>query len=328
MKDLINDFTSHLQEALKIGEFAKFSPSVKTIENIVICGMGGSGIGGTIIENVINDSLDIPLIIVKDYSIPNFVSEKTLFIASSYSGNTEEVISALTHAIEKKANIGGCITSGGKLLDIAKKNNFNIILIPGGNPPRAMFGFSFIQLFYILLYHNLIDDSFKEKIRTSIILIKKHQQKIIYDAKEVAVAIAEKNPIIYSAPTIEGVAIRFRQQLNENSKKLAWHHVIPEMNHNELVGWKKTKKKSIVIFLRNKTDFDRTQKRIEINKEEISKYCSQIIEIWSQGDHLIEQSLYLIHLTDWTSYFIAKEKDIDPIEVNVISSLKDKLGEI
>lgn len=327
MKDLINSFEFQLKQALEIGEAADLKRNKEKIKTILICGMGGSGIGGTILSNIISSSSSVPLFVLKDYSIPNFVNKNTLFIACSYSGNTEETISSLNLAIEKKAQIA-CVTSGGKLLDLAKKKSFNYIKIPGGNPPRAMFGFSFIQLFYLLLYFEIIDASFKKEIKTSIDLIAKEKKQIVKKSQKIAALLDGKCPIIYSAPNMEGVAIRFRQQINENSKMLAWHHSVPEMNHNELVGWRKKDKNLSVIFLRNESDFYRIKERIELNKKEISKYCSRIIEIWSKGESLIEQSLYLIHLTDWVSLFLAEKSGIDPVEVNVISLLKNKLGDL
>jgi glucose/mannose-6-phosphate isomerase len=122
------------------------------------------------------------------------------------------------------------------------------------------------------------------------------------------------------------VAIRFRQQLNENSKVLCWHHVIPEMNHNELVGWTEQDETLAVVFLRSEMDYTRTKTRIEINKSIISKYTSNIFEIWAEGNEKLEQALYLIHFCDWISCFIAEKKKIDPVEVKVIDYLKSELS--
>ena len=124
MNNYINDFTNHLSEALSIGEKTLLTTTKKEINNILICGLGGSGIGGTILSDIVNDKIAVPIIISKDYSIPNFVNSHTLVIVSSYSGNTEETIYALEKCQNKRAEII-IITSGGKLSVIAEKNNYN-----------------------------------------------------------------------------------------------------------------------------------------------------------------------------------------------------------
>ena len=118
---------------------------------------------------------------------------------------------------------------------------------------------------------------------------------------------------------IKGHDERFRQQLNENSKTLCWHHVIPEMNHNELLGWRTNTNDLAVVFLRNKLDFFRNQKRIEINKKVILKYTTNITEIWSKGDSIIENTLYHINLGDWTSWYLSELNNVDAIEIDVIN---------
>ena len=135
----------------------------------------------------------------------------------------------------------------------------------------------------------------------------------------------KKFPIIYACSGFEGVAIRFRQQLNENAKVLVSHNVIPEMNHNELVGWTE-KGKYAVVIIRNEVDYERNQMRIAINKEIITKYAKTIIEIKSKGESLIENTLYLIHLTDWVSFYLAEIRSVDAVEVKVIDFLKGELG--
>lgn len=135
-------------------------------------------------------------------------------------------------------------------------------------------------------------------------------------------------PIIYAAADFEGVAVRFRQQINENSKMLCWHHVVPEMNHNELVGWRTKDNTKVVVLLRNETDYERTQLRMEINKTIIKKYTPNIIEIWSKGKSYLERVFYIVHLTDWASVFLAELNGIDDTEVKVIDFLKGELAKV
>jgi len=325
MNDYIEGFTTQLKEAISIGEKASLKVSDKKITNVLICGLGGSGIGGSIVADIVSGQILVPISYSKDYSIPNYVDENTLVIGSSYSGNTEETLEALDECLKRKAEVA-IITSGGKLISIAKKNNLNHIVIPGGNPPRAMFAYSFTQLFFILKHYKIINNDFINNFIKGINLLDKEKENIKQQAKDLAKKIFKKTPVIYVANGGEGVAIRFRQQLNENSKVLCWHHVVPEMNHNELLGWRTNTENLAVIYLKNKSDYIRNQKRMDINKEVISKYTDNISDIWSMGDSALENSLYLINFGDWVSWYLSELNNVDAIEIDVINFLKDKLS--
>jgi len=327
MKDYINDFTKHLKEAITIGESTSLKVNTSKIDNVLICGLGGSGIGGTIVSDIISKKATVPIFTNKDYSIPGFVSQNTLVIANSYSGHTEETLSALNKCVEKKAEIV-IISSGGKLIEFAKNNDFNFINIPGGSPPRAMFGYAFTELFYILNSYGVIDDSFKTHFKNAIKLLAAEKKNIQIEAQKLAKKLYKTTPVIYVAHGFEGVAIRFRQQINENSKMLCWHHVVPEMNHNELLGWRTNVEKLSVVYFRNLTDNDRNKVRIDINKNVIVQYTQNINEVWSKGSSLIENSLYHIHLGDWTSWYLSVLNDVDAIEIDVINYLKNELGKL
>ena len=327
MNDYISSFTHQLREAVRIGETSSFKAAENKIKNILICGLGGSGIGGSILSDVLSSEITIPISCSKDYSIPNFVNKNTLVIASSYSGNTEETLSALELCISKGAEIA-IVTSAGKLKSIAEENNINHIVIPGGQPPRAMFAYSFTQLFYIFQHYNLINSDFKNSLKNSISLLDSQAEKIKTEAKNLAKSLYKKTPVIYVASGYEGVAIRFRQQLNENSKCLCWHHVVPEMNHNELLGWRTNTENLAVIFLRNKSDLKRNQVRMDINKTVISEFTNDIFDIYSQGNSKLENCLYLINFGDWVSWFLSELNEVDAIEIDVINFLKDKLANI
>ena len=327
MKKYVEDFTTHIKEALEIGKSTSFKSPKKAFDNILICGLGGSGIGGSIVTQVLAKELKIPAIVNKDYRTPAFVSDKTLVILCSYSGNTEETIQMLDEIKSKGATIS-CITSGGKLADISKEKDYDLIEIPSGHPPRAAFGYSFPQLFFVLEYFGLISSSFKDSFIDAIELLDSNEEGIKKEASILADNLLNKMPIIYSDAWYEGVAVRFRQQINENSKMLCWHHAIPEMNHNELVGWRKKDDNLAVVIFRNEDDFYRTQKRMDINKEIISEYTNNVFEIHSKGSDILQKSLYLIHLGDWVSVYLAELKGIDAVEVDVITKLKGELAKI
>ena len=325
MKDLIQNFTNQLRESKAIADKAIVSKS-KDIQNIVISGLGGSGIGGTIVSELISDSCTVPVIINKDYSLPEFVNEHTLFIVSSYSGNTEETLNALNIAIIKKAQIV-CVTSGGKVLQLAKQHQFDFIEIPGGMPPRACIGFSLIQLIKVLVEKGFAQSSLFSDIEKSILLLDQQNEKIKVEANQIAKQLLNKIPVIYSLGNCEGVAVRFKQQLNENSKMLAWQHVFPEMNHNELVGWTIKNESLVVVTFHTSFDYARTKKRYEFCKTIFQKYANAVIDITAQGESRLEQFFYLINMGDWISYYLAELKGIDPVEVNVIDHLKKELSE-
>ncbi len=326
MDKLIAGFAQQLQDALLIGSKAKFKIADNNITNIVISGLGGSGIGGTIAQNYLSNIAKIPVLVNKTYALPAFVNNNTLMIACSYSGNTEETVDALNTAIKKKSQIA-CITSGGKIEQIANKKNLDCIIIPSGKPPRACFGYSLVQILYILQQYKIINKSFEKDINASIELLNKEEKNIKQKAQKIAKQLADKTPIIYADNNMEGVAIRWRQQFNENGKMLAWHHVVPEMNHNELVGWRDKDNSKAVIFLKTILDHPRSLFRMQLNKATIKKYTSNLLEIESKGDSFLECVIYLTHLGDWISWYLAQYRGFDAVEVNVINKLKSDLKE-
>src|ERR1044071_114002 len=149
MKKLIENFPNQLREAIEIANAAKLSPK-NNIQNIIVTGLGGYGIGGTILTELVSDYCKVPVLINKDYFLPAFTGPNTLVIVSSYSGNTEETLNAMQQALDKKAQIV-CVTAGGTVEEIAKQNHLDVIKIPGGNPPRSCIGYSLVQLVKIFI---------------------------------------------------------------------------------------------------------------------------------------------------------------------------------
>lgn len=327
MKTLVANFSKQLSEAIAIGTNAKLNSAGAEIRNVLICGLGGSGIGGSIVTELVAGNTKVPINVSKGYFIPSYVNENTLVIISSYSGNTEETLQCMELALAKKAKITG-ITSGGKVLEMAKAKNFDCIVVPGGMPPRSCLGYSLTQLFFILGFHKIINTNYRSELEAAVKLLDTEEKNIIAEATDIAAKLKDKTPVIYATTYNEGIAIRFRQQLNENSKILCWHHIIPEMNHNELVGWtQKNDNLSVLIFL-DRDEYSRNLARVEINKEVIRKYTSNITEIYSKGNSVIEKAIYFIHLGDWISVSLGELRGADLMEVNVINHLKSKLSEI
>lgn len=326
MEELIVRFTEQLRESLAIAGKYKFIAAKNTpFQNVVLTGLGGSGIAGSIVQNYIFDKAKIPFIVNKDYFLPAFISKHSLVIVSSYSGNTEETVAALETALKAKATVV-CITSGGKIEEIARKKNVDCIMLPAGMPPRSCIGYSMLQVIRTFEHFGLIKPVLSKEIPSAITLLDTEEKNIRRQAKSIAGKLKGRLPIIYSAAPYEGMAIRFRQQLNENSKMLTWHHAIPEMNHNELVGWRDKAEDKVVVLLRNDDDYERVQMRMEINKKVFRQYTPNVLEIYSKGNTYWERIFYLIHLTDYVSTELAKLRDVDATEVKVIDFLKGSLA--
>jgi len=321
----IERFVHLLEEGLAKGRKLEFRGTPAPVKHVVMAGLGGSGIGAEIVLNYLERSTPVPLVLSKDYFLPGFVNEETLVIVCSYSGNTEEALYILEEAIHKKATIV-CITSGGKLQVLAQANNIDCILLPAGIPPRACIGCSFSQILFVLQKFALIDNSFEAEINNAIKLLSGELDTIKKDAAALAEKLQHKLPVIYSDQRIAGVATRWRQQFNENSKVLGWERPFPEMNHNELVGWRDQAEGLAVIFLQTGGELDRVSRRFEINRSVICNFTNTVFDIVAKGDSFLERAIYLILLGDWTSWYLAELRGVDAVEVNVIDYLKAELN--
>ncbi|TVR85468.1 MAG: bifunctional phosphoglucose/phosphomannose isomerase [Saprospirales bacterium] len=326
MDKLIARFSDQLREAIEIGNNAKISKPQRVIDRVLIAGLGGSGIGGDYAEEFVRNQCPVPIIASKGYDIPAWVNESTLAIVSSYSGNTEETLAAF-EKIEKTGARIICITSGGKLKELAEEKSLDHILIPDDWPsPRACLGYSMVQQLFVLHYCGLTGDDFIEQIGLAADLLDREEDDIKTRARQIAGMLDGKTPVLYIADRMEAVAVRLRQQINENSKMLCWHHVIPEMNHNELVGWRDQRNDLAVVMFRNRDDHPRVQMRMKINKEIITEYTDSWIEVFSKGGSQVQRAMYLTNLGDWISWYLADMRNMDAIEVKVIDYLKGELA--
>ena len=324
----IESFTRQLGDALKIGQSLDLVRPGSDIRNVVIAGMGGSGISANLVESLTWGRIPIPITVCKSYTIPQFVNPHTLFIASSYSGNTEETIAALNKALLKRAH---CIViaSGGKILEIAREYNLFYIQLPvGWSSPRAMLGYNMISLLALLYHTNLIGAAFIKETENAMEYLDRSEKAIQTEAEIIARKLKGKLPVIYCDQRLHAMAVRFQQQLNENSKQLAHVNVFPEMNHNELTGWKFPENllpMLQVIYLYSDHDHERVEKRMDICRDIFEKKSNSIIDIVGEGASLLEQYYYLIHLTDWISYYLAKENGVEADPIEIVDYLKAEL---
>lgn len=331
----IYNFPEQLEEAAGIGKKIKPDPNYfKNIKNIVVAGMGGSAIGGDLVRSFLADRISIPFAIGRHYRLPGYVDKNTLVIVSSYSGNTEETLSAFDDAFKRGAMIA-CITTGGKLGDLADKHGLLKATLPTGYAPRAALGFSFTPLLFLISRLGLVDDVENDIIeligglkalRDTFSIDKKTENN---PAKALAAKLYNKVPIIYSGPELtDAVGTRWKGQICENAKCLAFNNQFPEFNHNELVGWNVIdayRDKLVVIYLRDSDDHDRIKKRMSIVHEIIDKLDVEIIDIWSQGDFALGRMFSLIQIGDFASFYLAVLNKIDPTPVKVIDFLKAEL---
>lgn len=325
MENYIEAFPQNMIDAIEIGSKAILEFKTNAIDNVVIVGLGGSGIGGKIISQLVWDKCKVPITLVNDYRIPTWVNERTLFVATSYSGNTEETLSALSEAIQKGAQISA-ITSGGKLKQLCLEREYNFIEIPAGQPPRTSFGYNSVQQFFMLQAYGLIDGYFIDELHEAADILKTQGGTIKAEAAAIANKINNTTPVIYAETKSEGLAVRLRQQINENAKMLCWHHVLPEMNHNELVGWAGGSNQYSAVFIHTPEDHPGTVKRMGLSKEIIGRYTDKIVDLNPKGNSRIARAYYLIHLSDWISYYLAAERKVDPLEIGVIDYLKSELA--
>ncbi len=300
------------------------------ISNIIVSGLGGSAISADLMRNFLGDELSVPYIVNRNYNLPKFANKNTLFVASSYSGNTEETISALHQAIKLGCKIV-CITTGGEVEEIARMNNLSCIKVQPGFQPRYALGLSFFSLLKVFQEIKLIgnQNSVVEKILSN---WKTNGSKFTKEGNE-AITFAESLvgfiPVIYSvSDSTNSVGYRFKCQVNENAKLHAFHHEIPEMNHNEIIGWESYQEKQFhakIVNIVDETYHSQIQKRFSILKDIFSKTGVEIISIKSNEENFKVRLLDLIYLADWISYYLGVLRGFDPSEIDNIHTLKEKL---
>ena len=321
----------HYSEAAKIGQ--KISIYSKP-ENIIVAGMGGSAIGGELLKDYARNQAPVSIEISKDYSIPAYANSKTLVVVVSYSGDTEESLSAFLDA-QKRQCMTYCVSSGGSLLEFAEKLNVPFLRVPTGIPPRAASPYLLMPQLVLLEKMGLVS-GVSEGLSEATTLLEKVSRENSPEkltstnaAKSLASGINGTVPVVYGFGTYRGVALRWKQQFNENAKVPAKWEVFPELDHNEVVGWEKADalaKHFSTVFLRDKNEPAEVRSRIEITKTLMPRASKQF-EVWSQGNSTLAKMLSTILVGDFTSVYLAILRGVDPTPVQTIVTLKKKLGE-
>lgn len=325
MKTLIQAFPSNIADALAMVKNAHFENISKDVTNVVVCGMGGSGIGGSLVWSWIQNEMEIPVSFVQDYTLPKFVNENSLVIASSYSGNTEETVACLNEALNRNSKLY-VVCSGGKLEELSKSKGIMHSIVPGGNPPRTALAYSMIHLLGLFESQGFISGDWKLDMLDSKQLLEDNESLIKEEALVLAKFLKDKVGVFYGATVLDPVLVRARQQFNENSKLLCWHHTIPEMNHNELVGWGGGDDRFATVFFHIDGMNPRNVRRFEITKDKVQSHNAAVLDVKAKGTSLMAQTLYLINLIDWSSLYLSDLNEVDPIEIDIINYLKNEMA--
>lgn len=328
--ELIEELLQYSFEVPAKAEVGKHTISYKgVISQIMICGMGGSAISGEYLSVYLKKQLKIPVMVHRNYDLPAFISENTLIILISYSGNTEETISCLITAVKNSAKIIG-IGSGGTLETFCKKYKLPFFKIPSGYQPRASFPLLFFPLLKILNTMKLLslDQSAIDETLSLFRLMRQdfspEKPTTSNQAKKIAQQLHGRIPVIWSP--FSCVANRMKCQLNENSKILALAEEFPELNHNHIVGWESWEEENpfIVITYRFEEEHPHVKLRFEITKE-IIKDKVEIVEIVARGTHLLSQLFSATYYGDYISMYLAILNNQDPSTVDSIVYLKNQL---
>ena len=330
MEEAIRNFAKQFEYDPKIENEDKLQRTGKYI----ICGMGGSHLQGDVFQNAVPG---FDLSVHQDYGLPgrpDDVLKQTLIIASSYSGNTEETVSAFQEAAEKGYPLA-VISTGGKLIEMAKEHNIPYIQIPDtGIQPRSALGFTFKALAKMVGREDIVEEA--GKLAQTL-----KPEALEEDGKEMVKHLAGKVPVIYASTRNYSVAYNWKIKFNETSKTPAFYNLFPELNHNEMNGFSakggpasggdvdelvSLSKVFVFIFLRDSEDHPRIQKRMQVLHDQLHARGLPIIFIDLEGNSRLEKIFSSLLLADWTALYLAKHYDRDPEQVPMIEEFKKSLG--
>ena len=336
MRDFLLEFPVHCKRARRLAEEYPIPKELsKKKEKIIICGLGGSAIGGEILKTLLHHEEEVAVLVNRNYSLPELAGRNTLIFVVSYSGNTEETLAAYKEARKRNCPIF-CISSSGELRRRSEEDRVPCLVIPSGMPPRCALGYLFIPMLRVLERANWLRPHDYEELSQILTDLRDRLSPSVPTrenlAKETAMALHGKIPLIWGVEGRTGVvARRLKTQFNENSKILAFWDVFPELNHNEIVGWggegEIDLKNFYPIFIREKGEEEKIRKRIKVTQSLLEKVGIKGKEIWTEGRDLLPKILSSIYTGDWISFYLALIQGIDPTPVEPIDLLKRKLSQ-
>ena len=316
MQKILEDFPDQCEQALRLGKDIRIQGP---FEHIIFAGMGGSGFAGDLARSLFPQ--EKPIIAHKDYELPAFTTKKSLVFCMSYSGNTEETVSAYRRAIKI-----GCQTvsvcSGGKLKELAQTSKSPLILIPGGIPPRLAIGYLFLPVMNVLLENGQLPDlgaQVKPLIKTL------RSSMIQKGAVQLAEKLRYRVPVLYTSDRLAVLGKAWKAYLNENAKIHAFANVLPELNHNEICGYTNINACYYVVMMRDDEDAQQIKKRISVTKDLIKRAGVSVTEMGITGESALAKLFSALYLGMWTSYYLAIFYETDPTPVAIIEDLKQKL---
>ncbi len=307
----------------------------REITNVVLTGMGGSALAALIVKTVLNQTLSIPFEIVRDYDLPAYVGRNTLVIASSYSGNTEETLSALEQA-EAAGSQLAIIASGGKLTDVASNYNIAHVTLPGGLQPRMATLYGLKAIFAMLATFGVIQPAILEELETLSGWLGRESAKWTADvpeqdnlAKQLAQQTVGKSPVFYGGPVTAPLAYKWKISWNETAKNVAFWNQYPEFNHNEFMGWTShpVEKPFVVFDLVSSFDRPRIRQRMTLSDKLLSGKRPHTNTVELQGETLLAQLIWGAVLADFASVYTAILNNVDPTPVVLIEKLKKELAD-
>lgn len=331
-KDMLGVAEKQIEQLLHNPNIQGGTLRQERVAHVVCSAMGGSALGPMIAQ--VWPSINVPLLLLRDYDIPTYVNGATLFIAISYSGNTEETLTALDAAQAKGAQIV-VITSGGKLRKIAEEQKYPLVLLPDLNFPRYGAFQGMVALLHVLKAKGIMEQDFHIELEQIARFLREavaSLQAIVPTsnnrAKQIAYELIGKSIVVYSGPKMHTAAYKWKIDFNENAKQLAWINQYPELDHNELTGWTKqpVNKPYAVIELRSGLEHIRNQNRAEISDRLLSGMRPAPIVVDAVGSSIIEQLLYNIVLGDFVSLYLAFLSGANPVSLDVVDKLKEALN--
>lgn len=335
MLDYTMGFPEQCRKALSISRSADAPREMREKPLVAVLGVGGSAAGGDFLRALFEAEGSAPCIVVRDYDLPNYVDEDSLVIACSYSGNTEETLTAVESALARGCKVAA-VTSGGELARLCEKNGLPLIQIPGGQPPRTALGYLFIPLASLCANLGYIpqpdfDAAFSE-LETCAELWSVQNRYGENPTKTLAAYLFGRVPIIYGLGPWQGVvANRWKAQLNENSKIMAFANTFPELNHNEIMGWQLADRQNVAnwatVILESGEESKRMQARAKVTRD-VFYSKSESFTVDARGETLLSQMLTLTYFGDFVSIYLAALYGVDPETIDAINLLKKTLAEL
>ena len=334
----VERFPDQCREGWEIGRAATGLPDAAGLESIVVLGMGGSGVSGDVVRAVVEPRLSLPLRVIKGYGpLPEWIGRNTLVFAVSYSGSTEETVAALEEA-HQRGSRAVTISSGGELAEMARRYGLAHVQIPGGLQPRASLGYLTMPVFGVLGQIGLIPDLQPDVDEAVGVLAdmaaRCHRKKAADEnpAKDLAGRLVGRVPVVYGGYGIGSTAAyRFKCDLNEYGKTPAFWGELPELDHNEIVGWNElselTSANFVLVLLRDPDEHERVALRFEITRRLIESKVAEVLEVDAEGSSALARLLSLIFVTQLAAIYVGLAYGVDPGPVEVIQKLKSELAD-